>query len=455
MKISPNYLHRIASSTDSRRLLRSGLWRKLLPCVCLGSLTACMASPSYQTDLPSGSSSADANAATYSQSPSPSPSPSPSSQFSFPMTSCGDRTDQPSGSWYSVFIDGANVDDIRARYCGDAVSVTRAKSGQPTVQAASFTSYARALTLAKAIGGVVEQATAAAENKPAADQPAASSPAPAPTASTAQVGQSAYLNASESGVPINIRTNASTSAQVQSMGYPGDPVKISSTVQGDDGFTWYEVQLASGTTGWVRGDLVSTQAPDPSQAPSQAPSQDPAAARDYASSDEVQPPNDSQAPAQAPSQPPYQQPYNQSPYNQSPYNQSPYQSPYNQAPDQQSPPYALQPNGQAPYGRQPYTQQPGQAPYAQSPYGQSPSGQPPYGPPGRGQGSTLTSREPGSAINIREFASMNSKVRYRGNPGDPVQVSGSAQGDDGFTWYQVRFSSGAAGWVRGDLLAGN
>jgi uncharacterized protein YgiM (DUF1202 family) len=67
----------------------------------------------------------------------------------------------------------------------------------------------------------------------------------------------------------------------------------------------------------------------------------------------------------------------------------------------------------------------------------------------------LTSREPGSAINIREFASMNSKVRYRANPGDPVQVSGSAQGDDGFTWYQVRFSSGAAGWVRGDLLAGN
>ena len=446
MKSRPTDRRYLPSSTDFRQLLLCKRW--LLPLICLGSLTACMASPSYQTDLPPDSSPADSSA-TYSQSPSATPSlalsPSPSSQFNFPMTSCGDRAAQPSESWYSVFIDGASLDDIRTRYCGDAVSVTRAKSGKPTVQAASFTSYARALTLAKAIGGVVEQATAAAENSPQpAQSPAASSPAPAPTpATTAQIGQSAYLNASQSGVPINIRSTASTSAQVQSMGYAGDPVQIASSAQGDDGFTWYEIKLASGTTGWVRGDLVSAQAQ--AQAQAQAPTQ---SAPDYANSDDAQPPSYSQVPAQ-PNQTPYQQPYNQAPgqppyalqpnQSQDPYNQAPGQSPYGQLPSQQ--PYDSQP-----YGQPPSAQPPSNRPYAQAPYGQ---------PDRRGGSSTLTSREPGSAINIREFASLNSQVRYRANPGDPVQVSGSAQGDDGFTWYQVRFSSGAAGWVRGDLLAGS
>ncbi|NJN05082.1 MAG: hypothetical protein HC816_22935 [Leptolyngbyaceae cyanobacterium RM1_1_2] len=157
--VRPNYFRRISSSTDSRKLLI-----RLLPLLCLGSLTACMASPSYEAD-PSASSTDPNATATYSQSPSPSASPAPSSQFTFPMTSCGDQAAEPSDSWYSVFIDGASLDDIRTRYCGDAVSVTRAKSGKPTVQAASFTSYARALTLAKAIGGVVEQATAASEKQ--------------------------------------------------------------------------------------------------------------------------------------------------------------------------------------------------------------------------------------------------------------------------------------------------
>ncbi|NJN05083.1 MAG: SH3 domain-containing protein [Leptolyngbyaceae cyanobacterium RM1_1_2] len=231
---------------------------------------------------------------------------------------------------------------------------------------------------------------------------------------------------------------------MQSMGYSGDPVQISNSTQGDDGFTWYEVQLASGTAGWVRGDLVSAQAPAQAPAQAQTPS--------YSNSDDAQPPT--QAPAQAPYQSPSDPAYGQSPYGQSPSGQAPYgQAPY-------QPPYALPPSGQAPqqpyqqpYGRPPYSQppysQPGQSPYGRDSYDQSP-----YAQPGREGRSTLTARDPGSAINIREFASPNSQVRYRANPGDPVQIAGSAQGDDGFTWYQVRFSSGAAGWVRGDLLAG-
>lgn len=439
--VRPNDFHRISSSTDSRMLV------KLLPLLCLGSLTACMASPSYDAD-PSASATDPNATATYGQSPSPSASAAPSSQFNFPMTSCGDQASEPSDSWYSVFVDGASLEDIRTRYCGDAVSVTRAKSGKPTVQAASFTSYAKALTLAKAIGGVVEQATAAAENteNSPATQPPASSPAPAP-APTAQVGQSAYLNASEAGASINIRSNASTSAEVQSMGYSGDQVQISNSAQGDDGFTWYEVQLASGTAGWVRGDLVSTQPPAQAQTPDY--SNPDYANPDYDNSDDAQPPSYSQAPAQpsAPYQPP-EPAYGQSPYGQAP-GQPPYALPPTQAPQ---PPYQ-QPYGRPPYSQQPYNQ-PGQSPYAQPP-GQDSYSQSPYAQPGRGGRSTLTARDPGSAINIREFASPNSQVRYRANPGDPVEIAGSAQGDDGFTWYQVRFSSGAAGWVRSDLLAGS
>lgn len=67
--------------------------------------------------------------------------------------------------------------------------------------------------------------------------------------------------------------------------------------------------------------------------------------------------------------------------------------------------------------------------------------------------SALTARDPGAVINIREYASPNSRVLYLANSGDPVQISGAAQGEDGHTWYQVQFPSGAAGWVRGDLLS--
>ncbi len=39
-------------------------------------------------------------------------------------------------------------------------------------------------------------------------------------------------------------------------------------------------------------------------------------------------------------------------------------------------------------------------------------------------------------------------------PGEPVQIFGSAQGEDGHIWYQVGVGGGM-GWVRSDLVAPN
>lgn len=427
----------------------------LIPTVLsLGLLTACMAPPAYDADTTLApeegidSPVATESGATYPPQASPeTDTASASTQFNFPLATCGDHASEPSETWYSVFVDGSNVDEIRTRYCGDAISTTREKSGTPTVQVASFTSYARALSLAKAIGGVVEQTAQAAPTAngyQSAERPntPASQPAPAPQPTTpAQTGQTAFLNASEAGIPINIRENASTNAEVQSTGYAGDRVQISNQVQGDDGYTWYQVRLESGTAGWVRGDLISAQAPAVNQPPaSQSP--DYSQAPNYS-----QPPNYSQAPTNpAPSyQPPYAQPgYGQSPdYGQAPnYSQPEYGQPgYGQAP------YAQPGYGQPEYGQPPYSQSPGYTQPPNAPYGNSPYG--------TGRDSALTAREPGSTINIREYASPNSRVRYRANPGDPVQIWGSAQGEDGQMWYQVRFSSGAVGWVRSDLVARN
>lgn len=406
--------------------------RRLVPLASLGLLTACMASSSYSDDVmqpPSNGATAntsDANSAAATYTPQPSPSPSQTAQFNFPLGTCGEQSSQPSGTWYSIFIDNGDVNQIRSRYCGDAISTTREKSGTPTVQVASFTSYAKALALAKAVGGVVEQTAqqtasstgSSSGSYQSADRPAAS-PAPAASAASAapaiQVGQSAYLSASDPNLSINIRGSASTDAAIQSSGVSGDRVQISNSAQGKDGFTWYEVRLDSGTAGWVRGDLIAAQAPAVNRSANQSANQSGGSPPSYTS------PSARDQPSSAP-------PYAQAPYGQPPYGQPPY-------------------GGQAP---------PAQPSYPPA-YGQPSYGQPPYGQGGYGmnRNSTLTSRDPGSAINVREYASPNSRVRYHGNPGDPVRISGAAQGEDGFTWYQVQFPSGAGGWVRSDLIMSN
>lgn len=66
---------------------------------------------------------------------------------------------------------------------------------------------------------------------------------------------------------------------------------------------------------------------------------------------------------------------------------------------------------------------------------------------------TLTAQDPNAQINVREDPSTRSTAQHYGVAGDVVQVLGEKQGDDGQTWYQVKFPSGATGWVNGQFVA--
>jgi hypothetical protein len=75
--------------------------------------------------------------------------PNEVSSFRFPQSSCGDKPTGENDTWYPVFIDGADLERIRANYCADAVATTRKDTGVETVQLASLTSYERALELVR------------------------------------------------------------------------------------------------------------------------------------------------------------------------------------------------------------------------------------------------------------------------------------------------------------------
>jgi hypothetical protein len=254
-------------------------------------LTACAADPPLYdsaADAPPGTSVASSTepnpaGATYTPQPpatTPEPTASPAAPLNFPQTSCGDQASAPSETWYSVFLDGANVDEIRSKYCGDAISTARSTTGAASVQVASFTNYEKAARLAEAIGGRVEQtATQATPNAvqpgPSPDRAAPNGqPTPTRDSQTASplVGQSAFLAAKDPNSSINIRESASVASPIQSVASPGDQIQISNSVVGNDGYTWYEVQLNS-ARGWIRGDLITTEsavarAPAASEGPS-------------------------------------------------------------------------------------------------------------------------------------------------------------------------------------------
>jgi Bacterial SH3 domain len=72
---------------------------------------------------------------------------------------------------------------------------------------------------------------------------------------------------------------------------------------------------------------------------------------------------------------------------------------------------------------------------------------------------TLTG-EPGDVINLRSAPSTQSEVLHTGVLGDLVTVGkskfvplGNDYGRTGYRWHYVTYPSGAAGWVRGDLIA--
>jgi Bacterial SH3 domain len=67
---------------------------------------------------------------------------------------------------------------------------------------------------------------------------------------------------------------------------------------------------------------------------------------------------------------------------------------------------------------------------------------------------TLTSKNPRSRINIRDDASISAKARHYGFAGDPVIIIDEATGDNGNTWYKVKFvKSEAEGWVSGNFVS--
>lgn len=225
-------------------------------------LTGCSAGSLYDyspdATLPQDDPYATPSTASPEASPDSQPDPIAAEEFDFPQATCGDKAaEEPSQTWYIVYIDGANPDEIRREYCQDAIGTLRDDSDAPTVQVASFTEREKAVRFAKAVGGEVEEVANDATDAQTNPRDLAIDRSPARDSQvTALVGESAFLSAQESGSPINIRARASTSAPVEFVGQVGDQVQVSDRVEGTDGYTWYRVKLESGQEGWVRSDFV-------------------------------------------------------------------------------------------------------------------------------------------------------------------------------------------------------
>jgi hypothetical protein len=348
----------------------------------------------------------------------------------FPQPTCGESSTEPRESWYVVYVDRANPDEIRRQYCNDAIGTVRRETGVPTVQVASFTDYSRALRFAAAVGGEVEATTGEQAAAGATDERARQS-------REAEAGV-AYLTSSEPGSLINIRERATTSAPIQQTGRSGDQIQIAEQTQGEDGQTWYKITL-NAEEGWVRSDFVTRNragesenfttngqpgiiqpGTDSATRPSPAPGSGTDRPDRYVSS--VESPN----------------PYASSSGDRS----STSQSSTSQSGTSQS--------STSQYGTsQSGTYQSGEAPYvdrtsADSGYAASEQSS--------HDGSVLTASDPGAIINVRDDASTTASVRHTGYAGDSIHIADVTQGEDGYTWYYVEFSSGVSGWVRGDFV---
>ncbi len=129
-----------------------------------------------------------------------------SSQLAFPQSSCGDPSDV-GDTWYPVFIDGADIEKVKEQYCADAIEYTREKTGQATVQIASFTDRQQAQVFAKAVNGEVgepyivddEDALTSAKSQPEVESLAA------PLVVRWQPPEGFDYQASVEGVPMGVR----------------------------------------------------------------------------------------------------------------------------------------------------------------------------------------------------------------------------------------------------------
>ena len=314
-------------------------------------------------------------------------------ELTFPQANCGEEASTPSENWYPVFIDGAELSAIRSQYCGNAVSEVRSKTGAPTVQLASFTSYEKAKRFAAAVGGEVDVVGSAPGAKPDSTQAHGSQ-------QELTTGKTATLASAETGSPINIRQSASTDASVEEVAYSGDTIKVASKTQGTDGYTWYKVQLDSGASGWVRSDLISTATGTASSSSSTASNSTSSTTRDTAS------PTTSAASTTIASAP------------------------------------TSTPSPSTTIASTPSTSSTAASTRSTSASTTASSG----------RTATIATSDPGSPINVRSGAGTDSAVQDVAYGGDRIQITDTQQGDDGQTWYKVQFESGSSGWVRSDFV---
>lgn len=359
--------------------IRSGLAAKLLLPAALGMtlLAAC-----GSLNKPSAKAPLKATAATEEK--------TAAGELTFPQATCGEEASTPSANWYPVFIDGAELTAIRSQYCGNAVSEVRSKTGAPTVQVASFTSYEKAKKFAAAVGGEVDVVGTA----PGSSQANSSSQQELTT------GKTATLASAETGSPINIRQSASTDASVQEVAYSGDAIKVASKTQGTDGYTWYKVELDSGASGWVRSDLISSATNTASSASSTSSitgSTVGSTTRDTAS-----PTTDATSTTIA----------------SVPTSTARSSTTAASTPSSTSSTTASTRSTTASSGRT----------------------------------ATIASSDPDSPINVRSGAGTDAEVQDVAYGGDRIQITDTQQGNDGQTWYKVEFESGASGWVRSDFI---
>lgn len=105
------------------------------------------------------------------------------SEFQFPQNSCGDQSTGSNSTWYPVFINGGNLDEVKQKYCKNAINVTR-QTGESTIQVASFTSDSKAQRFAQAVGGEVGETripgslTVQPPKEPETQSPAITTPLP-------------------------------------------------------------------------------------------------------------------------------------------------------------------------------------------------------------------------------------------------------------------------------------
>ncbi|WP_416672573.1 SH3 domain-containing protein [Egbenema bharatensis] len=341
--------------------------------------------------------------------------------LNFPQPTCGESSSEPRETWYVVYIDRANPDEVRRQYCNDAIGTVRRETGVPTVQVASFTDYSRALRFAAAVEGEVEVMTGEQAAAGATDERARQ-------ARDAEAGI-AYLTSSEPGSLINIRERATTSSPIKQTGRTGDQIQIADQTQGEDGQTWYKITLNSSDEGWVRSDFVTQNRSGESER--------------FTSNVQpgvIQPGSDSTI---RPSSSPGAGTDRPNPYG-STSTDSP--NPYASSTGDRS--------GTSSSGTSSSTSSYSPDQSREASYADRTSTDADYTTSEQSShdGSVLTANDPGAVINVRDDASTTASVRHTGYAGDPIHIADVTQGEDGYTWYYVEFSSGVAGWVRGDFV---